>query len=278
VVFAVPLWQVSILALTSDLYSHIVLIPVVSLYLIWIRRHELPAVSKPLRGVPAIFFGIGGIAVTIYAYQFFSGIQSTLEDRLSLLLFAFVSLLTGLCTTFLGRGTLRVVAFPLGFLIFIVPFPQPVLDAIEAFFQHTSAAAAAMLFKAAGTPFFRQDTYFQLPGINLQVAPECSGIRSSLALFITSLVAGQLFLHSNWTRAALAVVVIPLGIIRNGFRILVIGELCVRVGPHMIDSYVHHHGGPIFFALSLVPFSGLLWWMARSERLAKFRRPSFVQP
>jgi exosortase C (VPDSG-CTERM-specific) len=209
-VFALPLWQVLLLAVRSDLYSHILLIPAVSLYLIWIRRHELLADSKPLRGVPVIFFGIGGIALAIYAYQFFSGIRYTLEDKLSILLFAFVSLLTGLCTTFLGRGTLRVVGFPLCFLIFIVPFPQSVLNAIEAFFQQTSAAAAAILFKIAGTPFFRQDTYFQLPGINLQVAPECSGIRSSLALFITSLVAGQLFLRSNWTRAVLAVVVIPL--------------------------------------------------------------------
>jgi exosortase/archaeosortase family protein len=60
--------------------------------------------------------------------------------------------------------------------------------------------------------------------------------------------------------------VIPLGILRNGFRILVIGLLCVRVGPHMIDSDIHRRGGPLFFALSLVPLFLLLWWLRRQEQ------------
>ena len=60
--------------------------------------------------------------------------------------------------------------------------------------------------------------------------------------------------------------VIPLGILRNGFRILVIGLLCVHVGPHMIDSPIHHQGGPFFFALSLVPLFLLLWWLRRQEQ------------
>jgi len=60
--------------------------------------------------------------------------------------------------------------------------------------------------------------------------------------------------------------VIPLGILRNGFRILVIGMLCVFVGPHMIDSPIHHRGGPLFFALSLVPLFILLWWFWHQEQ------------
>ena len=63
--------------------------------------------------------------------------------------------------------------------------------------------------------------------------------------------------------------VIPLGILRNGFRILVIGLLCVHVGPHMIDSPIHHRGGPIFFALSLVPLFLLVWWLRRQEQAAE---------
>jgi hypothetical protein len=60
--------------------------------------------------------------------------------------------------------------------------------------------------------------------------------------------------------------VIPLGILRNGFRVFVIGMLCVHVGPRMIDSVIHHRGGPLFFALSLVPLFLLLWWLRRGER------------
>ena len=63
--------------------------------------------------------------------------------------------------------------------------------------------------------------------------------------------------------------VIPLGILRNGFRVFVIGMLCVYVGPHMIDSPIHHRGGPVFFTLSLVPLFLLLWWLRRGEQRAK---------
>jgi len=74
-----------------------------------------------------------------------------------------------------------------------------------------------------------------------------------------------MLLTSTWRRAVLVAFVIPLGIVRNGFRILVIGLLCVHIGPHMIDSVIHHRGGPIFFALSLIPLFLLLIWLRRSE-------------
>jgi exosortase/archaeosortase family protein len=105
-----------------------------------------------------------------------------------------------------------------------------------------------------------------LPGIVLEVAQECSGIRSSWVLFITSLLASNLFLKRPWRRIVLVAFVIPLAIVRNGFRILVIGLLCVHVGPHMADSFIHRQGGPLFFVLSLGPLFLLLVWLRRQER------------
>ena len=94
-----------------------------------------------------------------------------------------------------------------------------------------------------------------------------SGIRiSPRGPFITSLVASHLFLESRWRRLLLVAFVIPLAIVRNGFRIMVIALLCVRVGPHMIDSIVHRRGGPLFFALSLIPLFLLMAWLRRGER------------
>ena len=97
-----------------------------------------------------------------------------------------------------------------------------------------------------------------------QVPP--NQILISLALFITSVLAGHLFFRSFGKRSLLALAVIPLGIIRNGFRIFVIAMLCVHVNPDMIDSPIHHRGGPIFFMLSLIPFSLLLYILWRLER------------
>ena len=100
----------------------------------------------------------------------------------------------------------------------------------------------------------------------MEVAPECSGIQSSLALFIVSLAAGYVFLRSPWKRALLSLVVIPLGIARNAVRILTIGELCVHFGPEMIHSYLHRKGGWIFFLAALLPFLALLLFLVRLER------------
>ena len=86
-----------------------------------------------------------------------------------------------------------------------------------------------------------------------------------LGLFITSLLAGHLFLRSPWKKTALALAVVPLAILRNGFRIFTIGMLCVHVDPAMIKSPVHTRGGPLFFVLSLAPFFLFLWWLRKSE-------------
>jgi exosortase/archaeosortase family protein len=83
---------------------------------------------------------------------------------------------------------------------------------------------------------------------------------------MTSLVASQLFLKSPWHRFILLALVLPLAIVRNSLRILVIGLLCVHVGPHMIESYIHRQGGPIFFVLSLGPLFVMLALLRRQER------------
>jgi exosortase/archaeosortase family protein len=100
----------------------------------------------------------------------------------------------------------------------------------------------------------------------IEVAQECSGVRSSLVLFLTSLLAANLFLHDSWRRAVLVLAVLPLGILRNGFRVYVIGWLCSRYGVEMVHSPLHTRGGPLFFALSLVPLALLLWWLHALER------------
>jgi exosortase len=163
-------------------------------------------------------------------------------------------------------------AFPVAFLIFMVPLPDAAVDWLEKASMLASAEAAALYFDVAGTPLVRHGTVFELPGIMIQVVQECSGIRSSWVLFIAGLLASHLILRTRWRRLVLVAFVIPLGILRNGFRIFVIGLLCIHIGPQMIDSMIHRRGGPIFFALSLVPLFLLLWWLRRQEQ--RLNRPS----
>lgn len=256
-------------ALTNDLNSHIILIPLVSAYLVWQAKENLPGPSRPLRGLAVI---PATLALAALAYRFTAG-PSAIEDRMALVGFAYVALLWAASLTFLGRDTLRALLFPIAFLAAMIPLPTAVVSVTETILQHGSAECAYWMFRATGTTLFRDELVFHLPGISLQVAPECSGIRSSLVLFITSLVGGYLFLKSPWRRALLTAAVIPLAFLRNGFRVFVLGSLCVNMGPHMIDSVIHHRGGPIFFALSLIPFLGLVWFLVRRERKATPAKP-----
>src|SRR4029077_4488077 len=123
------------------------------------------------------------------------------------------------------------------------------VDILENASKQASAEVANWLFLISGTSVLRTDTVFELPGITITVAKECSGIRSSLVLVITSVLAATMFLHTTWRRVLLVCAVIPLGLLRNGLRILVISLLCVHIGPHMIQSPIHRRGGPVFFAL-----------------------------
>ena len=273
--FAKPLFSLVRFALHSDLYSHILLIPFVSLYLAWLKKNELRHDSEPERKLAAVPLA-AGLLSSLAFLTLHSRLQLAPVDSLAWNTFSLFLLFIGAGCLCLGRKTLRALAFSLGFLIFLVPFPVIVRDAIESFLQHRSADAAELLFGLAGTPLLRHGVEFHLPGFSLQVAPECSGIRSSLVLFITSLVAGQLFLRSPWKRALFAVAVIPLGILRNAFRIVVIGELCVHVDPGFIDSPIHHRGGPVFFAISLIPFLLLLYYLRKTD-VRKNRSPDVTE-
>jgi len=250
-------------AAQSDLHSHILLVPFISGYLLYIRHgRQLPAYRSSIAGT--ITLSAIGIAALAAGIEWRGSLS--INDELALMALAYVSFLAAGGFLFFGSKWMGAAAFPIAFLIFMIPLPDAAVDWLENASATASAEAAALYFNVLGTPLVRHGTVFELPGIVLRVAQECSGIRSSWVLFITSLLASHLFLRTRWRRTALVAFVIPLGILRNGFRILVIGLLCAHVGPHMIDSSIHHRGGPIFFALSLVPLFLLLWWLRRQER------------
>jgi exosortase C (VPDSG-CTERM-specific) len=197
--------------------------------------------------------------------------SSSANDRMAVTALSFVCYLWAGGFAILGRKWMASAAFPMFFLIFLVPLPDRVVETMELGLRHASAEAANMFFAISRTPALKTGTIFQLPGISLEVAQECSGIRSTWILFITSLVAAQLFLAKPTSRLALVASVIPLGILRNGFRIMVIGLLCIHVDPNMINSFIHRRGGPIFFALSLVPLLAILGLLRRKELSAPKR-------
>ena len=274
--FIKPLFSLVAGAMHSQLDSYIVLVPFVSAYLIYVRRHQLPKDYDSSRWaiIPSLA-GFIALATALGLHR--SGSSLSDHDYLALMALSFVCFLAAGGFFFLGRKWMTAAAFPFAFLIFMVPMPDAMADALETGSKLASAEAASFFFNVTGTPVLRDGRVFQLPNIVIEVAQECSGIRSSWILFITSLLAANLFLKSSWRRAVLVCFVIPLGIVRNGFRVAVIGILCINWGPQMIHSVIHRRGGPLFFVLSLIPLFLLLWWLRRGELAKDQRQKSELQ-
>jgi exosortase C (VPDSG-CTERM-specific) len=263
--FINPLFSLAVHAATSDLHSHILLVPFISAYLLRLQRQQLPGehISSPGLAVIPLVAGLASLAVAWDLRA--SGASLSENDFLALMALSFVCLLAVGGFLFLGRKWMAAAAFPVAFLIFMVPLPDRAAEWLETASKLASAEVASWFFTISGVPVLRDGTVFQLPGVVFEVAQECSGIRSSWVLFITSLLASYLFLQSPWRRIVLVGLVIPLGILRNGFRILVIGLLCVHEGPQMFHSFIHKQGGPVFFVLAMIPLLILLWWLRKQE-------------
>jgi len=261
--FARPLLALMNYAAGSELHSYILLVPFVSVYLLYLRRNQLAknyTIDLPL----AIVFLAAGLGVMAFTYSSI-GLAPADNAHLVLLTLSFLCCLTAGGFSFFGRNWMRAAAFPISYLIFMLPMPDAMADTLETASKYTSAEVANLFFYLSGTPFLRAGLFFQLPNITIEVTQECSGIRSSWVLLMTSILAANLFLKTPWRRLALVAFVIPLGILRNGFRILVIGLLCVNAGPQMIHSLIHRRGGPLFFMLSLIPFFLVLWWLRKAD-------------
>jgi len=266
--FALPLREFATYARHSEVHSYVLLIPFVTAYLIYIRWKQLSRELSSSWGYALLSAAAGTGA--LLASQHFTELGQ--NDYMTLIAFSFVCFVIAGIFLFLGSKWARSAMFPLFFLAFMIPLPEAAVDFLENASKEASAEVANWLFLISGTPVLRAGAVFQLPGITIEVAKECSGIRSSLVLVITSLLAANMFLHTTWRRALLVCAVIPLGLLRNALRILVISLLCVHIGPQMIHSVIHRRGGPIFFVASLVPLFVVLWWLRRGDVAVQKRR------
>ncbi|HSS99063.1 MAG TPA: exosortase/archaeosortase family protein [Terriglobales bacterium] len=245
----------------SELHSYILLVPFVSAYLLYTERARLPT-SYSSWLLPAL----GAFALGVLALSSAAIIPAlSINDHLTVVTFSFICFVVSGGLIFLGRAWMTAAAFPFFFLVFLIPMPDAMADFLETASKLASTEVTDFFFNITGLPVVRDGTAFQLPTIAIQVAQECSGIRSSWILVITSLVVSNLFLKTTWRRGVLVLFVVPLGIVRNGFRIWVIGELCTYFGPQMIHSIIHRRGGPLFFALSLIPLLALAVYLRRGE-------------
>jgi exosortase len=254
----------------EELYSHLPLIPLVSGYLLFAKRHAILRTSCHwgwLIGGIVLLFGSAISLVPALLH-----VELNPNDHTSVQVLAAISIWIGGFITLFGVQIFRIVSFPLIFLVFMVPIPGFLLAFIVRLLQEGSTEVANAILTATGVPFVRDGFTFQLPGISIMVAEQCSGIRSSLSLFIAGVLVAHLLLTTGWRRFFLILSVFPITIFKNALRIITLALLAAYWDKRILDSVLHRAGGIPFFALALVFFGGVLWVLRRSEALDEAKR------
>lgn len=245
----------------TDYYSHIPLIPVISAYFFFRKRKEIFRGSDSYY-LPGIFFMAAGAAL------FFLGrsIRPNLNDAASIAVFSALVFWASSFLLLYGKKALRKASFPFLFLLFAVPIPSILMEKIISALVSASVSITFWLFKVIGVNFTRDGAIFHLPGFSIEVAKECSGIRSSLALLITSVLAGHLFLARFWKKVLLALVAFPVAVFKNGLRIVGLYLLSYYVDMRFIEGDFHHKfAGTVFFVIGLAIMGLVLWLLRRSD-------------
>ena len=258
-----PLSSLFRFAWGSDTFSYIPLIPLVSAYFLFESRKQIFSDSSRwhLAGGASILF-----AILLYAFRATQGGLLSPLDDLAVMALSFVSLLVGGLGLFYGVGAWKAAAFPLVIMLFIVPIPTVLLDRIVSFLQAWSADVSFLFFRLTEVPVYRDGFDFHLPGLTIQVAKECSGIRSSISLFLVSFLAGHLMLREKWRKGVLTLSIIPITVVKNAVRIVTLTLLSMYVDPNILGSVAHRRGGIPIFALALVLLGCVLWILRRGEK------------
>ena len=263
-----PLVDTLALALRNDAYTYILLILPISIALILLDWRSLrPIVAPNIRAGCALL----AIAVSVAGFMIGRSTSLPFDVQLSIRMFALVLSWIGSFVLCFGSRASRSVLFPLCFLFGLVPFPQFALNEIVHLLQQGSAFAAYVLFAAAGVPVAQDGIMLTVPGLTIEVAQECSSIRSSSMLLVTTIVLAQLFLRSPWRRALVIGAAVVLSVAKNGLRILTIVMLGTRVNPAYLTGRFHREGGIVFFLIALIGVFVLLWILRPRENLSQTR-------
>jgi exosortase len=261
--FLNPLHDLFRLSRSSDAYSHILVIPFISIGLIYAERKVVfEKIGGTSRIAAALLLTEILLCVLIGRFVSFNpGKGSSTLATLALLFLVWSGF-----SWFYGDRAFRAGLFPLLFLLLMLPLPAPLLERLILWLQWGSAEVTNWIFHATGTPVVRQGLVFTVPGVTIEITKDCSGIRSALALLITCLAAGYLLLRMTWARAVLLLAVVPVVFLKNGIRIAALTLLAVHVEPGFLFGRLHQEGGVVFFALGLVILLPILLWLQRVER------------
>ena len=221
--------------------SHALLVPLISLYFLWEKRHE--ALKTPVQGSWWGLFVLSG-SLAIYLISTLGGIA--FFARLM-----FISTLIGLVWGFLGARMARLLVFPLGILFFMVPVPDSLLSLVSFPLQLLATKISAGLIQFCSIPVYREGNMLYFMQTQLEVAEACSGIRSIMSLGMLSIIFAYISAGDWWRKAILVLAAIPVALLANILRVSGTGVLAHFFGDRVARGFLHEFSGLAVFLFGL---------------------------
>jgi len=235
----------------DDNYSHGFLIVPLALYLCWERRAKLAVL--PIR--PSLF-GLLCIAGSILVLM-----AGVLGAELFLTRVSIIGTIAGTVLFLFGWQHLRVLAFPIAFLLLMVPLPAIIFNQIAFPLQLLASRVGEATLSAADIPVLREGNVIILAHTTLEVAEACSGIRSLISLLTLGIIFGYFSDSRAAARWAIALVTVPIAVFANGVRVAGTGIAAHYYGPAAAEGFFHTFSGWLVFLVAfalLVIFQRLL--------------------
>jgi exosortase len=221
-------------------YSHGFLIVPIAAYLAWERRGSLRA--APVRGS---WMGLG---------VFVAGIAVLLTGLLGAELFltrtSLVIVIAGVVLFLFGWARLRILFFPIAFLLLMIPIPAIIFNQIAFPLQLLASRVGEFVISAFNIPVLREGNVLVLANTSLEVAEACSGIRSLVSLITLGLVYGYFADSRLWARTTLVLATIPVAVVANGARVAGTGVAAHYYGAAAAEGFFHEFSGWVVFAVA----------------------------
>jgi len=237
----------------EDNNSHGPFIPLISLYMIWMRRHGLQSVdtSGTWWGVPIV-----GVGLFMYVVGQFAAMHAIVHVSLWLVI-------VGLLTCAIGLSGIRQIAFPLCYLLAAIPPPTFLQYELSSRLQLWSSALGIGFLQSIGIMALRDGNVIDLGRIQLQVVEACSGLRYLFPLTTLTILGAYLYRDMLWKRILLVLSSIPISILLNGVRIGVIGVLVEHYGSGAAEGFTHFFEGWVIFVASLGLLCLEMWLLGK---------------
>ena len=227
-------------------FSHGFLVPIVGLFLVWRKREELSAPFRPNNlGLVVLLFGLALLFFGRLAAEYFT-------QRLSMII-----VIAGTILFLFGRHQLKSLAFPLAFLLLMIPLPSILLQNITGPMQFFASTCAAASLEVLGIPVLREGNIIHLANTSLEVAEACSGIRSMISLLTLGVLFAYFTTNVFRRRIVLVLACLPITVLVNAFRVSITGVLAHFYGPAAAGGFFHEFSGYVLFLLAAVLFYGV---------------------